>query len=269
MTTNLERFKKDLDRLIKLGDDLHNSMQHESVPNDAFEKYIRKQLGDKQAQEIIHNLPAFKTTYEAWYSESLALLRQLLPDRLQTFISLYEKPKGRKAIEYGNYVIQDYMQDMRIKRYGEIQVDPTAAIPQFRQQLAILNAAKARFQSSLFEIRQFVQADLFDSEIDLARELLKSNLLRAAGAIAGVILEKHLRQVCEDHGIKILKKQPVINDLNELLRNGSVIEQPQWRFVTMLGDIRNMCVHGKDKEPTANQVTDLVDGVDKVIKTIA
>src|SRR6267143_4196076 len=116
MATNLERFKNDLDRLIAAGDNLHNSMQHESVSNDGFAKHVRKQLGEKEAAEFISKLPDFKTSYEAWYSESIALLRQLLPDRLENFISLYEKPKSRKSIEYGNYVIQDYMQDMRVER---------------------------------------------------------------------------------------------------------------------------------------------------------
>jgi len=70
----------------------------------------------------------------------------------------------------------------------------------------------------LFEIRQLVQADLFDSEIGAARELLENKFLRAAGAVAGVVLEKHLRQVCDDRGLKILKKNPTLGDLNELLK---------------------------------------------------
>ena len=45
---------------------------------------------------------------------------------------------------------------------------PDAAIPHLRQQLSILKSVKARFESSLFDIRQLVQADLFDSEIDTA-----------------------------------------------------------------------------------------------------
>lgn len=67
-----------------------------------------------------------------------------------------------------------------------MQADPKAAVPKFRQQLAIVKAAQIRFESSLFEIRQLVQADLFGSEIDASRELLKHKFVRAAGAIAGV-----------------------------------------------------------------------------------
>lgn len=114
-----------------------------------------------------------------------------------------------------------------------------------------------------------MQADSFDSEIDAARELLKHKFSRAAGAIAGVILEKHLRQVCDDHNITVSKKSPGIGDLNELLKTNSVIDVPQWRHISLLGDYRNLCDHNKQKEPTVEQVTDLIDGTDKVLKTIA
>ena len=163
------------------------------------------------------------------------------------------------------------MQGLQVTRgwNKEVVVDSSGALPQYRQQLAILKAAKNRFESSLFEIRQLVQADLFDSEIDAARELLKAKFLRPAGIIAGVALEKHLHQVCHDHEIKVAKKNPTISDLNELLKSNSVIEIPQWRHISMLADIRNLCAHNKESEPAAEQVKDLIDGTVKVMKTIA
>src|SRR5262249_7479037 len=142
-------------------------------------------------------------------------------------------------------VIQDYLQDLRVFNTFGRDVEPSAALPQFSQQVAILQAASARFESSLFEIRQLVQADLFDSEIDAARELLKNKFLRAAGAVAGVVLEKHLRQICDDHGIKVVKKNPGIGDLNELLKANSVLDVSQWRRISLLADIRNLCDHNR------------------------
>tara|TARA_R110002110_G_scaffold403658_1_gene621536 strand:+ start:110 stop:661 length:552 start_codon:yes stop_codon:yes gene_type:complete len=183
---------------------------------------------------------------------------------------MYEKPKGRKEITYGNYVIQDFLQGLVRKRYDEtIYLDTSAAFPQFEQQLAIVKAARKRFESSLFEIKQLVQSDLLDSEIDTARELHKHKFFRAAGAVAGVVLEKHLRQVCEDHGVKIIKKNPGIGDLNELLKKEGIIEVPQWRHISLMADIRNLCDHNKQKEPSSEQVTDLIDGTKKILKTVA
>ncbi|MCX6639031.1 MAG: hypothetical protein NTW14_00935 [bacterium] len=147
-------------------------------------------------------------------------------------------------------------------------VGPSAAIPQFRQQVAILMSAKVRFESSLFDICQLVQADLFDSELEAASELAKHKFTRAAGALAGVVLERHLRQVCENHGIQITKKSPVIADLNDALKGASIINIPLWRSVQHLADIRNLCDHDKKMEPTSDQVNDLLAGVAKVIKTL-
>jgi hypothetical protein len=267
MTTNLDRLKKDVDRLIARGELLTLAMDKE-LRGDAFVKQIRASIGEEKGNELLKALPNFATEYEAWYSQSLALLRQLLPARVANFVGLYEKPKGRKEITNENYVIQDYLQGLSVTFYGKVTVDRSAAVSQLNQQLAIVKAAKTRFESSLFEMRQIVQADVFDSEISAARELQKNKFLRAAGAVAGVVLEKHLRQVCDDRSITVTKKNPGIGDLNELLKDNSVIEVPQWRHVSMLGDIRNLCVHNKSKEPTDVQVTDLLDGTDKVLKTI-
>ncbi|BCM26204.1 hypothetical protein [Methyloradius palustris] len=107
-----------------------------------------------------------------------------------------------------------------------------------------------------------------DSELDAARELLKHKFIRAAGAIAGVVLEKHLHEVCGAHNITLTKKNSTIADLNEALKNASVIETPQWRFHQHLADIRNLCDHNKKVEPSVDQVNDLIEGVSKVTKTV-
>jgi hypothetical protein len=147
-------------------------------------------------------------------------------------------------------------------------VGPQAAIPQFRQQLDILKSVTVRFESSLFDIRQLATADLFDSELETAGELAKKKFARAAGAVAGVILEKHLKQVCENHSLKISKKAPTIGDLNNALKEANIVDVPQWRFVQHLADIRNVCVHNGQIEPTASQADELVSGITKVVKTL-
>lgn len=236
---------------------------------EAKERLSSAKMSDEAIKKAVTGSISFKHDYQSWYSESLALLKQLLPDRLADFKALYEPPKTRKEIDFLTYTISDAIIGLVTKFHGEVKVDDKAALPKFQAQMGILTACKKRFESSLFEMRQLVQADLFDSEIDAARELLKNKFIRAAGAIAGVILEKHLRQVCEDHKITITKKNPGISDLNELLKSASVIDVPQWRHITLLGDYRNLCDHNKQKEPTVDQVTDLIDGTDKVLKTIA
>jgi hypothetical protein len=266
MSANLERFKEDLKKLVDDGRRLRLAMKRDCFP-EKYEAAFKKRYGDK-ATEIIKELPKFSEDYQRWYSESLALLRQLLPQRVADFARHYEKPKGRKDITAENYRIEDYLQGVSVTKGVEKIASPNAGIPHFEQQLAIVEAAQSRFESSLFEIRQLVQADLLDSELLAAEELAKHKFLRAAGAVAGVVLEKHLARVCSDHQLSISKKKPTISDFNDLLKAAGVVDVPQWRFIQHLADIRNLCDHGRTSEPTPEQVGDLLDGVKKVTKTI-
>ena len=268
MLPNSNRYKNDLASLLNRGAQLINSMQFECFPEE-FEREVQKQSSD-EAKEMLKSLPSFNEAYEPWYSEAKVLVKLLLPDRLLDFVHHYEKPKPRKDITYESYRIEDYLQGVNVTFGHEKKkvVGPAAAIPHFRQQFAIVKSMKARFESSLFDIRQLVQADLFDSELEAAKGLAKQNFTRAAGALAGVVLERHLIQVCINHGLKIAKKAPCISDLNNALKDENVIDIPQWRFIQYLADIRNLCDHSKGTEPTVEQVDDLVTGVMKIIKTL-
>ncbi|MBB6584990.1 hypothetical protein [Ralstonia solanacearum] len=268
MESNLDRFKSDLAKLVRIGNELHVSMRLYCFP-DAVKEDLRKRMGEK-SEDLIKNIPSFDVEYQSWYSEALALLRQILPDRVADFCRHYEKPKTRKDITYENYRIEDYLQGLNVTRgvYKEKVVGPDAAIPHFRQQLAIVEAAQDRFDSSLYDIRHMVQADLLDSELEAAEHLAKSKFFRAAGAVAGVVLERHLGEVCVYRKIAISKKNPTIGDFNEALKAGGLIDIPQWRFIQHLADIRNICDHAKTPDPTPEQVEDLLSGVKKIIKTV-
>jgi len=271
MISNLEKYKEELEKLITFGGTLLNSIQYECYPKK-FEAQAKKLIDEKSYLQMLNNLPLFSEKYQDWYSESLSIIKLLLPDRMNDFVKLYEKPKGRKNINYGNYVIEDYLQGLTLNTtrgaYKEKVVGPEAAIPQFQQQLNILKSVKKRFESSLFDIKQLVQADLFDSELDAARELYKKGFTRGAGAVAGVVIESHLSQVCENHKIKVTKKNPTINDFSQLLKDNEVIETPTWRFIQHLADLRNLCDHKKKTDPKAEDIDELLNGVEKITKTL-
>jgi hypothetical protein len=267
MISNLEKYKKDLDRLISDGDSLFMAIQFECHPEE-FKLQVKKVVNERYDQ-FIKTLPLFRDKYQFWYSESLAIIKLLLPDRTSDFVRLYEKPKIRKSIQYGNYVIEDYLQSLSVKTsLGEKIVGPEAAISQFQQQLNILKSVQKRFESSLFDIKQLVQADLFDSELEAAKELNKKGFVRGAGAIAGVVLEKHLSQVCDNHLVKITQKKPSVADYNDKLKEAGVYETPTWRKIQHLADLRNLCDHKKKKDPKPEDVEELIEGAEKITKTL-
>jgi len=259
--SNLEKYKQDIDKLFKKGLELLHDLYDEKSNKK------KSQKADNGKQNVEPGMK-FRASYENWYSESLEVIRQLLPNRLEDFRHLYKQEK-RKDITYESYTIADYLIGLVITRLGEpIFNTHIATFTKFQQQILILESTKRRFESSLLDIKRLVQADLFDSELDSAKELFKNGFLRAAGNVAGVVIEKHLRQVCQDHNIKITKKHPTINDYNELLRTNSVIEIPVWRSIQHLGDLRNICDHDRKREPREEEVQDLIDGVKKIMKTV-
>ena len=265
MTTNLSRYKTDLEKLIKLGEsmDLDLTFRHLEAEGELDEK-------SKKLAKAIKD--TFEREYQKWYTESHAVIRQLIPDRLAEFEHLYKGEGKRREVNASTYNIQDWLNGVRVgintytseKHYNDFAV----VTMRFKTQLGILKAVENRFESSLFDIKQLVQADLFDSELDTSRELAKHGFLRAAGAVAGVVLEKHLGQVVTNHSITTKKQHPTISDLNDLLKNAGVLDVPTWRGIQRLGDLRNLCDHNKQKEPTPDDVTELIDGVAKVSKTL-
>lgn len=243
MISNLEKYKKDIDNLIKKGDELLSTLRTNK------------------------SLIKFRKEYEIWYSESLSLIKIVLSNRAEDFEKYYYQ-KGEKCLkDYITYAPpRSEGMDFEIGYIPAKEVDYTKSL--FENQLGIVKAVKKRFESSLFDIKQIVQADLFDSELDAARELNKKGFTRGAGAVAGVVLESHLSQVCENHKIKITKKDPSINDFNQPLKDNNVIEIPIWRFIQHLADLRNLCDHKREKELTKEDIEELIKGVEKITKTI-
>lgn len=271
---NLQKYKDDLKKLIAQSELLLFSLANECGVDVIVDNGVKKEkLQKEKLKEYLkeEEFIDFGTEYENWYSEALEVIKQILPSRYEDFKSLYKDEKRKdKDISYLTYTMSDYMIGLRTTRgYDQtVVVDTKAAIPKFQQQVKILKSAERKFESSLFEIKQLFQADLFDSEIDTARELLKNGYIRAAGAVAGVVLEKHLEQISISHNIKIKRGKPSISDYNDALKEAEVLDVPTWRFIQHLADLRNLCDHKKQREPKPEEIEDLINGVDKVSKTV-
>lgn len=265
MTTNLDKYRSDLEALVKLGGKMLEDLQFRHL-----EKQGQLKQGKKAAAKGLRG--AFERDYQRWYTEATALVRQLIPDRLAEFEDLYKSDPKRKGFNGSTYTIQDWLIGVRagVDRFTKEKLfDDFAAITmRFGTQLQILEAARRRFESSLFDIRQLVQADLLDSQVDSARELASHGFLRAAGAVAGVVVEKHLARVLANRAIQLRNKNPNIGDLNEALKHNGIIDIPAWRQIQRLADIRNLCDRNRDREPTADEVDELVAGASKVTKTL-
>ena len=122
-------------------------------------------------------------------------------------------------------VIEDYLKGIAVTTGFEKKIiaGPADAIPQFQLQQGILNTIEQRLESSLFDLKRRLQAELFDRELETAVQLAKAQFFRAAGAICGVVLEKHLEKIRIFRNLKISKKASAITDYIELFKHHQVI----------------------------------------------
>jgi len=248
MTSNIEKYKNDIQKLIKSGEAIFKKMKENK------------------------NFAQLRQDYEMWYSESYAIIKIILPDRIFDFSKMYYDDKKKEGLKtYFQHTPSTIIKGNDWMEIGDHVIPPKEidiAKSIFDSQIGILKSCEKRFDSSLFDIKQLLQADIFKSELDAAKELNKKGFTRGAGAVAGVVLEGHLAQVCSNHTITIKKTNPTINDLNQLLKDNSIIETPTWRSIQHLGDLRNLCDHKKQTEPTKEEIEELIKGVDKLCKTL-
>lgn len=112
---------------------------------------------------------------------------------------------------------------------------------------AVFMAAKEDFEGGyLTSIRSLVQAEVFDSELEQAQELLKSGYVTAAAVITGVVLETALRELCDRSAISYGK----LDKMNADLTKANVYSKLIQKRITTLANIRNSAAHGKPEDFT-------------------
>jgi hypothetical protein len=192
----------------------------------------------------------FKLDYQDWYSSCCALLeRNYNKERTSEFKSEYEN--NIKAIISANYITQDAEYEF---------------IDSFKHQASILNALPLYLEYNLSVMELTVASILMDDELLEAEYLLKKGFIRAAGALAGVVLERHLKMLCDKNEPKLkYPKNATISQLSDILKGNNLLDIPEWRKIQFLGDIRNKCDHDKNIEPKKEEVAKLISEVEEMI----
>jgi len=210
----------------------------------------------------------FHYDYQRWYTKALKAVANLAPDRHPEFRGYYEIDPKRKSMGYSTFVIQDYLKGVAPSRMKYPDFDSRdQALLCFFNQLTIFKSVVDRFDSIISDIEGELYAELQDSEVLIARQLAMVSP-RAAGALVGVVIEGYLQNVATKRGVKVRKKHPTIADLNEPLKAAGVVDTPAWRKISYLADLRNLCSHKKEVEPTKEQVEELIQGAEWLTKNI-
>ena len=213
-------------------------------------------------------LTDFVLRYESWYTKALSAITMVTPERAADFRDAY-RVDHRKDINCATYTINDYLTNLVVRRGREPTFDTSLVFAsKMLWQLGIVQAAVDIAPTVLRDIRTELRAELLDSDLDAASELQRAGYLRPAGVLCGVALESHLRSVADRHSVSIKKKNPTIGDYNDALKEAKVYDTPTWRLIQRLADIRNLCGHSKDREPTGDEVHDLISGTGKIVKEV-
>lgn len=97
-------------------------------------------------------------------------------------------------------------------------------------------------------------------ELATAQALLRQQQFRAAGAVAGVALELHLKHLARTHGLGV-QPYATIAQVQDRLRYAGLLTPEQRKLFKKLGAIRNQCVHARPEPPSQAAVERLIAGV--------
>jgi hypothetical protein len=208
----------------------------------------------------------FPIDYQIWYSKALKIIEIFAKDRYPEFRGYYEVDPKRKILDYGNYVIQDYLKNIVPSAYRNFDSNGCASRALLTQ-ITILKSVIVRIDSIVNNIEETLLYEVQDSELNTAKILVKVSP-RAGGAMAGVVMETYLQKVIKNNAVPFTKKNPVISEMNDVLKANEIIDLLAWKKIVMLAEIRNRCSHRKEEEPTREEVLELIDGINWVIKNV-
>ncbi len=122
---NLEKYKEDYKRLKEYGNALQYGFIYDYKKHPKFKKFFNE-LDDETKNKAEQHV--FSKCYNAWYNESLRLIKQLLPERYDDFVSFYSAEKKRKDIDITNYTISDALLGLQITRNNRVVIEPADAL---------------------------------------------------------------------------------------------------------------------------------------------
>lgn len=135
-------------------------------------------------------------------------------------------------------------------------------VAKFNALKAIFLATKEDFEAGyISSYKTMVQAEVFDTELEQANELLKGGYYVAAAIIAGVVLETTLRELCDREKIEHGK----MDKMNADLAKANIYNKIVQKQITTYAGIRNSAAHGIQNEFAKNDVEQMIVGIENFL----
>ena len=110
----------------------------------------------------------------------------------------------------------------------------------------------------IYKIEHVLHADLFDSIIEQAEELLKSGHKIPAAVLARIVIEKWLFDFAEQNRVATSEEDKA-SKVNDSLKNEGIFATPKWRIVQSHLDVGNSAAHGKNEEFSEENVKSMFE----------
>ena len=194
--------------------------------------------------------------YQRWYSTTFSLVEEFIPEWQDTFVEHYKSPT------YGVNGVLDYLTFDFYMGTTPKETKIADFIKNLDIQIAILQSIPDTVEVKELNLRKVISADVAATEIEQAEILFAAGFHRAAGSIAGVALELHLKTLCDINNVAY-KPKATIEPLAQALYDAKLLDITELKQVQYLGSIRNKCSHPNDISD--REVQALLEGVKKLI----
>ena len=180
-------------------------------------------------QRLIESFQYESSTYESSVPE--AELRAFVTSALAAI----ERIAGKNSQYYENIPQERVLLRLAVESYYLSFIPTVTGVL-----IALRNAVD---QGLLTSLESRLRANIHDDFLAQSFDLIDAGYHVAALVLIGGVLEDHLQKLVQIQGLT-LPKQGSISKYNDLLRN-NVYNQPVWRRIQSIGDLRNDAAHGK------------------------
>lgn len=261
--TRAQIIKKKIDELEKLAGEIEKigveliekaPLEHKPSPAGVISPYPKYRWGvlSGELKELQRD---GVRKYQRWYSTAHQLVREYLPSKENEFTECYEdRSRGSGVID--RLQLRRGLYDADKKKAIEAFID------KFEIQRSIILSVPDAIKINELNLRKLISADLVETELEEAELLFKNGFERAAGALAGCALEKHLKTQCDINGLDYPPKA-TIEPLSQALYKTNILDITEFKKIQYLASIRNKCAHSKDVN--SDEIKSLIEEVKKFV----
>ena len=213
------------------------------------------------------DLPQLTIRYETWYTNALRLVQNLIPERLEDFVSAYKNNRSG-AIGYSTYAIQDYLLGIKVDRSSKADFNSALLFERLTlRQAGILNSALQTKPVSVNTSENPFQEEFYERALDKAQKLFGMGQLVPAGVLAGTVLENYLKWMCRKRHIKINEELLSTKEMNDSLYKFRTYKNTTWIRIKGLIPLADACLDPQKKNPPKKEIGALIAGVRKILGT--